>query len=279
MNSTRRRFIRDAATGLMIPFMAGKLVRAASIIPFKTSMRTVVSSGGISAPTDISGMQLWLDPNDSTKIYKETSLSTQVSADADVINGWKDKSGNANDWLATTQTTTQCVWKTNIRNGRSVVRFNGTASQFSKTMGSLGAHTVAIVLKSASTANNYGSLIINNGSTNGFVAKSYSVVPDYSFNLYSGGDHESSRNANNAWSFFYAEISGAAGAYSMYLNNVLQAPGGTVFNSIVYDRIGGHGSEYFNGDIGDVMIWNKVFTSTERGNLYTLMSSEWGGFP
>lgn len=61
MRFGRRRFIRDAATGLMVPFVG--ILRAATPIIQTPSRGVVVTAGGGSAPSLVSTATLNVDPN------------------------------------------------------------------------------------------------------------------------------------------------------------------------------------------------------------------------
>lgn len=54
------------------------------------------SAGGPFSPLDYAGLQLWLDAQDITTLYKNEALTTPVTANGDLVYGWKDKSGNGN---------------------------------------------------------------------------------------------------------------------------------------------------------------------------------------
>ena len=48
-------------------------------------------------PTDIAGLQLWLDASDSTTLFQNSDGTTPAIADSDPIGYWGDKSGNGNN--------------------------------------------------------------------------------------------------------------------------------------------------------------------------------------
>ena len=69
-------------------------------------------------PTDITGLKLWLDFSDATKLYTDAGKTTPVSSDGDVIGAAEDKSGQGND---ATQNTTNLkpIYKIAALNNRT----------------------------------------------------------------------------------------------------------------------------------------------------------------
>ena len=52
-------------------------------------------------PLSISGLQFWVDADDSATLYTDFTLTTLAVSDGDVVGGWKDKSGNSRNALQT----------------------------------------------------------------------------------------------------------------------------------------------------------------------------------
>lgn len=67
---------------------------------------------------------LWLDASDASTLYTDSGLTTLVAADGDPVGGWKDKSGNTRH-ATQASGTNKPAYKTAIKNGFSVVRFDG----------------------------------------------------------------------------------------------------------------------------------------------------------
>jgi hypothetical protein len=67
---------------------------------------------------------LWLDASDASTLYTDSGLTTLVAADGDPLGGWKDISGN-NRHAIQASGTNKPAYKTAIKNGLSVVRFDG----------------------------------------------------------------------------------------------------------------------------------------------------------
>jgi hypothetical protein len=73
------------------------------------------------APTQITGLQLWLDAADASTLFNATTGGSLVAADGGVAR-WEDKSGNAAHATIASNGPTR---KTGVRNGRDVLRFDG----------------------------------------------------------------------------------------------------------------------------------------------------------
>jgi len=85
---------------------------------FSSGLRrlTPIKSGAAFSPADVTGLTAW---------YKADSL---VASDNDTITSWTDSSGNG----YTSTSSTGPTYKTNILNGKPVLRFNGTDQYMGK---------------------------------------------------------------------------------------------------------------------------------------------------
>jgi hypothetical protein len=78
-------------------------------------------------PTSIPSCAMWLDGADSTTMFQNTAGTTPITADGQTIAAWRDKSANGYLFIQPT-TANQPVYKTGIRNGSSITRWNGTST-------------------------------------------------------------------------------------------------------------------------------------------------------
>ena len=80
-------------------------------------------------PTDIAGLALWIDFSDATKLFTDAG-TTPVSSDGDAIYQANDKSGN-NRHITQSTSGARPAYKTNVQNGLSIARFDGSSDFFS----------------------------------------------------------------------------------------------------------------------------------------------------
>jgi hypothetical protein len=73
-------------------------------------------------PTQLSGLQIWLDASDSSTLYDATTGGSLVAADG-TVKRWEDKSGNSRH---ATEATNGPARKTAIQGGKDVLRFDGS---------------------------------------------------------------------------------------------------------------------------------------------------------
>ncbi|NBW22927.1 MAG: hypothetical protein EBR82_84780 [Caulobacteraceae bacterium] len=78
----------------------------------------------LQAPTDLSGLQLWLDASDASTLFDATTGGSLVAADGGVAR-WEDKSGNGRH-ATQSNASYRPLKKTSVVNGLAVVRFDGS---------------------------------------------------------------------------------------------------------------------------------------------------------
>lgn len=101
-------------------------------------------------PLTLSGMQGWWDFSDATTLYTDAG-STLVTADNDLIYRANDKSGNS-QYLEQTVVGSRPTYKTNIRNGLSIARFDGSADVIGRAVvpvATAGTYVTVCVKRSA----------------------------------------------------------------------------------------------------------------------------------
>lgn len=224
-------------------------------------------------PRIIPGCTLWLDANDSSSITKSGSNITT----------WRDKSGSgfsATNGSSTGPTTTTTT-------NRTYVTFNGTTNflQTSLTL-TTNNHSFMLVYKPSSLTKNS---LLRAQATAGYI-----VFPYYTAalkNAYitsfdgSGAGSIDSANSNldpsaSTSQFNVVTITIATGAQAIFNNGTSQATNTQTISSTTSDAfyIGAWvgTSQFFQGDVGEILIFNRAVTSTERVQIEGYLAWKWG---
>jgi len=239
-----------------------------------------VKRGGFS-PTDIAGLQLWLDFSDASTLFKDAGI-TPVSADGDAICQANDKSGNG---YHARQTDSSCrpLYKTGVQNSKSVARFDGENDFFA--------------LSNISVASGSKSLFVvysNNDSLSGSAEGSHYFLDSQTGRLiFAGHCHTGFYNkvgffdgiywheialAINGWqSLGFVLASGGNG--TIYRNSGLlgaegytdKAIGGTSYIS----RAVTAPISYITGDVAEMILYDSALSDTDRGKVETYLNNKW----
>lgn len=123
----------------------------------------------LATPLDITTPSLWLDLSDESTLYDAASGGSLVAADG-LVARIEDKSGNGNHCTATSGA--RPTLKTNIQNGRSILRFDGTNYLTGATNATTGnAKTVVGICRSTNAAG--GVLWSSRTSGRAFIARPF----------------------------------------------------------------------------------------------------------
>jgi len=268
------------------------------------------SISSFATPSDISGLQLWLDASDASTLYDATTGGSLVAADGSGAR-WEDKSGN--DRHATQGTAgARPLRKASVQNGLSVLRFDG-ADDFLSVPNSTATFnflhhtqaTVLIALKAGTTADPnviYDILTQQGtgGSTDTGIRLSYDDRASASLNnsfrhlTYKGVDGQLVVNniANNyltanAYALVSVVIDNSALASErskIRLNSgslqngnsaTASASSGNASNNLTLGRTPG-GSDYLNGDICEIIIYDSALSDTDREAVEDYLMTKWG---
>lgn len=123
------------------------------------------SISSFATPSDISGLQLWLDASDATTLYDATIGGSLVTADG-AVKRWEDKSGNDRH---ATEATNGPARKAAEQNGLDALLFDGVndALTINYNIVGLNAITFFVVAKQAGTLDDSSMAIGNYGITSG----------------------------------------------------------------------------------------------------------------
>ena len=216
----------------------------------------------LSSPTNLPGLQLWIEAGKVALGTGGTNLAW-----------WPDQSGLGHHGSNILNPAFLPAWVTNAVNGRPVVRFDGVNDflSFTKFMTGTLAGEVMVVLRSSASPGSERSLW-----RFGAFGTSY---PNAAGQVWDGFGSSSSRNLGvppvaltNAHLF---NVSAASGFWQARFNG--QAVFASTNNTVTFgnEHIIGLGSYYFSGDIAEVLMFNRVLTGVERGEVEAYLNERY----
>jgi len=254
------------------------------------------------SPTDISGLQLWLDADDPRTLYSDTSGTTKATTDGTTVALWVDKSGNGRNTSQSTAASRPAI-KAAFTNGRNVLNFDGsndtlTVPSSTSTFKFLHstASTVFIVVQykatgtyrsyftTASSSAHVGYIIYTNtdnttylpwmaGGVGGSLVSANQSVANYidasqAYLVCCVSDPTNATAANRAI--------GYKNGTAPYKNNISTLTPSTA-NSTYDLAIGSEGNTYFaNVYIAEIVVYNALLTASQRIQVETYLNNKWG---
>lgn len=234
------------------------------------------------AAPDKGGMVLWLDANDCTTVSLAPISPTHTTA---TVDKWSDKSGHGYDATQTTLTN-QPAYITGAINSKPVLRFDGINDLLSISSAALAsiANDVTIFIVSNKASNQNNSILFaspDDSTTNRFNIH----LPWSDGNVYwDFGDSSSTGRLAHSWNASFAtpyiwsfdNSSSPAGAH-IWLNGTNIASKGSSgtpdYTAKAYTLL--VGTAGYNGDIAEVIIYNKVLTNYERKAVEDYLSNKY----
>lgn len=236
--------------------------------------------------TDFSGNVLWLDASDDTTIIKDGS---------NLVSQWDDKSGQGNNATQGTGVE-QPVYGSNTINGRNVLTFDDTNSEnmlissFGSFMsGSDKVCTVFTVFKHRETASQY--MWGFGRSTNDApiyaaqISSSQTYKPQKRDDASSIKTPEGSTAITTGTAYIAAQVIDSTGTdVDVYINGTQDIAAGDIdvgTTTIDEFMVGGvpFASAPFlpwNGDIGEIIIYNRSLSTEEITQVNNYLSNKWG---
>jgi len=234
------------------------LVQDSSGSNYPTGSSTESTPTSSLSPTDYSGLQLWLDANDTTTVTTSSGTNT--------VTAWSNKSSVSK--TITLGGSPKLI--TGSLNSKSGVRFT-TSDYLRETTNYSAPVTVMYVGKLTGGAN---SRFITAISNNWLLGAHGGTIND---GYFEGWVYDSGTGADTTPRLWSATIGGSginstvySGTSSLASNqNGVTGPNGISINQSPY-------GEYSNCELYELLIYNKVISSTERDNLFTYFYNKWG---
>jgi len=227
-----------------------------------TMQQLLLDGDAVFSPASIAGLVGWWDFSDISTLYQDASKTTPVASDGDVIGAVQDKSGNGNDFTQG-NADLKPLYKTNIQNGLSMGRFDGTDDYLYRAAGlNLSQpHETWIVSK------NYHDMDAKYWYDRPFMYYSY----NYSIRIYSGVYLIGWAHPDPI--IFYARYNGVDSEIyvhgSSYSGNAGTGTGD--FNFLGKRSSGGP----LDGDIGEFYVFDGQMSSADRTLVEAYINDKW----
>ncbi len=222
--------------------------------------------GGFTDPTDIANLVLWLDADDASTLYDADTGGSLTGADGEV-GRWIDKSTTGSLWIQSVAST-RPLRRTAAINGNDAVDFDGSNDILNYATGlSLGSSYTMFFVVQRTTGTGYQALIkvntnhclyLQNSKTNFYISSSkYSTTTQSTGTTYVVG------------------VRVTSGSIEFFLDG---AADGTASGASAqtWNAIGNSGaSEFFNGLMGEVVIYNAALSNSEMDDVETYLLNKW----
>lgn len=227
-------------------------------------------------PSSLTGLKIWL------------KADAQSYTDGQSVTTWTDSSGNANDFVTDS---TNPTFKTNIVNGKPVVRFNGTSggddlknTTALSLLNNVGSATIFAVcsdtnsgggtaihpvvhISTGTTITNPRASIFTKNTSAQFISTGRRLDADtgvQATSTFSSGFHtlvNDSDWTNNALQIYVDGVAGTSGTYS-------SGGGSTSATNSLGIELGSLTTSFnFPGDIAEVLVYVPKLSSTDRQSV------------
>jgi hypothetical protein len=224
----------------------------------------------------LTNLLLWLKAD--SEAYSDSG--TTLCNDADLVHTWKDQSGNSNDAVQTTADN-RPEYKTNIRNAKPVVRFNGTDMHLLVTAMDAGDDCSFFMVIIPSSTTPVGLFDTTAGTTPpirnypGGVWESYDGAPSVTMELPSTDavllEFVHNADSNMKKTLFYYKngsyISDAATG-----NDAIPTAWGDPRIGSINDGSAG----WYGGDLAELLVYNETISDVNRETVEIYLKGKYG---
>ena len=219
-------------------------------------------------PTDISGLTAWFDADDSGTIIESGNSISQ----------WNDKSGNGNNVTQATSSN-QPLTNTNTINGKNVITFDGLNDYLKRATWTGGViaqpNTAFVVFKFDINA----ARTIFDGSSSGTERHIIRTASSSTISIWAGA--VTVLTSSDVGSLAVPRLITAvynSTSSEIYMEGTLEKTGDSGSFSMQGISLGSNWDVAlpFDGDIAEVIIYNKLLNTTERQQAEAYLTTKWG---
>lgn len=241
-------------------------------------------------PTDVAGLQLWLDASDTGTLFQNSGGTGAVTSDGDPVGYWGDKSGNARHVTQATSGRRPLYHPDGLGTGKKAIQFDDVDDSLYRTGLTLsGAQTVALVCKinGLPSASEFDTaMVVSDGTRQTWVLFcSYATVDPTTFCCAgtggaSMGVAEALTTSKQRIVIRYDGVSTtSASSYDFQRDGVsktvnVKANIGLNTSQIA---VGARDTAVYPADllISEILVWNVRLTDGERTSLDSYLAARW----
>lgn len=238
---------------------------------FDTPSEHLYSSQNTTSPTGILGLQLWLDASDSNTLYDSIENGSLVVADSGIAR-WEDKTANSGH-ATQLNSSYRPTRKTSIQNNRDSVLFDGSDDYMNISSLPVSQRiTSMVVWQPNNNGYAYDTTYSSNDVDNRVALYNNSGLASFAGSSVSDNVYPLS----GIWNLSTAVYDKTSSR--LYINGVLVSTGDVGLNNMDSLRIGSKNTltNYLNGYIGEILIYDYVMTETDRIMVEGYLKSKWG---
>lgn len=250
------------------------LYSATSPLPINMERRRLFN------PSRISGLQLWLDA--TRGLFDATTGGNPVTTDGATVARWEDQSGSGYNVLQSTSAN-RPILKTAIKNNKNVIRFDGSNDALisaSIASDNLPKLTAFFVVSAAGGGGGNAGRFIERGTGTFNVFMFSGTGPSM---ICGGGQLTFGSVSLSTFNLISTRWAGGAGFGTTIIrtNKSLAGTGNTSSTPSVANttyQIGNRTAldRTFNGDIGEIIIYNESLTDAQIDQVEAYLYSKWG---
>ena len=244
------------------------------------------AAGGITDPTDIAGLDLWLDASDSSTLAVQQNGTGGTPADDGQARYWADKSSNANNATISANGPTRRVAEIN---GLDTLYFDGTTNVLEGTADLTPRQTddkTAFIVSLLAVTNANAIFSLYDTTTNGARGTLFSSTLVNTAYAIAGGIWQSSDDIQDTINASVLTMTQAStgdlhAAVGMRLDGVdLVRDAGTdraFTNLSISYKVGGWvTTQKFNGDICEIIVYDNKLGVSDIQAVETYLAEKWG---
>jgi hypothetical protein len=247
--------------------------------PLGLKMKKAVASAF--SPTDLTGLIMWLDANDTSTLFDATSGGSTVTANDSAVARWEDKSTSAKHFKQTTLNNRPKLF-TSSQNGKNVIRFDGSNDLMSmdSAFSTQTEVTYFIALKrvldppTTQSRTGHPMRFLSGTSGDSHYPWTDGIIYDHTLTT---SRKTAGNPSTDLTTFHLYNVEAKASLWTARVNKTQLFT--TTSNTIDFGgtSIGtGGGIYYFDGDIGEFIAYSSILSSANRGKVEDYLYAKWG---